>query len=98
MWRPGIIGIMEYLEFSHNCILVHIQNPVIFTKISKPCVTLEIQNPSIWTILEYLEPQRLKPDTYPEPSQRFKVECFVTVVKNCNYFSKALCLRSLTRL
>ena len=31
--KPGIIGILEYSEPFHNCILTHIQNPVVFTKI-----------------------------------------------------------------
>ena len=38
----------------------------------------------------------LKPDTYSEPSQRFKTEFFAKIVKNYNYFFKALHLRSLT--
>ena len=45
-------------------------------KIGKPCATLEFQNPGILTILEYSEPS-----TYSEPSQRFKVEYFVRIVK-----------------
>ena len=31
----------------------------------------------------------LKPDTYSEPSQRFKVEFFCKILKKFNYFSKA---------
>ena len=31
--KPDIAGILEYSEPFHNCILTHIQNPVIFTKI-----------------------------------------------------------------
>ena len=31
--KPGILGILEYSEFFHNCIPTHIQNSVIFTKI-----------------------------------------------------------------
>ena len=38
----GIFGILEYSESSHNCIPMHTQNPVLFTKIGKPCVTLKI--------------------------------------------------------
>ena len=68
---------LTYSKLFHNCILSHIQNPVIFTKIHK---------------LTYL-----KPDTYLEPSQRFKMEFFGKIVKNYNYFSKMLHLRSLTR-
>ena len=64
-------------------------------KIGKPCVTLEIQNPTdnpeIFRTLTYL-----KLDTYSEPSQRFKMECFAKIVKSHNYFSKVLYLRSLT--
>ena len=37
----------------------------------------------------------LKPDTYSEPSQRFKIEFFAKIVKNYNFFSKAHHLRSL---
>ena len=33
MQKPGILRILEYSEPFHNCILMHIQNPVIFTKI-----------------------------------------------------------------
>ena len=33
MHKPGIIGILEYSEFSHNCFLTHIQNLAMFTKI-----------------------------------------------------------------
>ena len=38
----------------------------------------------------------LKPDKYLEPSQKFRMEFFANVVKNYNYFSIALHLRSLT--
>ena len=38
----------------------------------------------------------LKPDTYSKPSQRFKIEFFVKIVKSYNHFSKALSHRSLT--
>ena len=68
---------LTYSKLFHNCILSHIQNPVIFTKIHKLTC--------------------LKPDTYLEPSQRFKMEFFAKIVKNYNYFSKMLHLRSLTR-
>ena len=93
--KPGIFGILEYSEHSHTWISMCIQTPVIFTKIGKLIVTLEIQNPTnnpgIFTTLTYL-----KLDTYSESSQRPKVECFAKIVKNYNYFSKVLCLRSLT--
>ena len=36
-------------------------------------------------------------DGYSKPSQRFTIEFYVKIVKNCNYFSKALHLRSLGR-
>ena len=61
--------------------------------IDKPCVTFETQNPGILTILEYL-----KSDTYSEPSQRFKMECFAKIVKCYTYFKKALsmyCMRNI---
>ena len=38
----------------------------------------------------------LKPDTNSEPSQRFNMEFFAKIVKNHNYFSKALHLRCLS--
>ena len=37
----------------------------------------------------------LKPETYSELSKKFKMEFFAKIVKNDNYFSKALHLRSL---
>ena len=40
--KPGIFRILEYWEPSHNCILTHTQNPVIFGKIGKLWVTLEM--------------------------------------------------------
>ena len=85
---------MVYLEPFHNCIPIHTQNPVIFTKIGKLCVTLEIQNPDssgIFRTLTYL-----KLDTYSEPSQRFKIECFAKIILSYNYFSKVLYLKPLT--
>ena len=33
MQKSSILGILEYSELFHNCIIAHIQNPVIFTKI-----------------------------------------------------------------
>ena len=36
------------------------------------------------------------PDTYLAPCQTFKIELFCKNVKNYNYFSKVLHLRSLT--
>ena len=59
---------------------MHIQKPVILTKIYK--------YPELLTYL--------KRDTYLEPSERFKMELFAKIFKNYNYFSKALYLRSLT--
>ena len=32
----------------------------------------------------------LKPDTYSEPSQRFKTELFAKIVKNYNHFSESV--------
>ena len=53
-----------------------------------------------WHILENLRIFRtltyLKLDTYSEPSQMFKVAFFAKIIKNYNYFSKGLYLRSLT--
>ena len=47
------------------------------TEIGKRCVTLEIGNPGILRTLTYL-----KPNTYSEPSQRFKMECFPKIIKS----------------
>ena len=55
------------------------------------CLYWHIDNPGIIRILTYL-----KPDRYSEPSQRFKMERFVKIIKSYNYFSKALYHRSLT--
>ena len=49
-----------------------------------------IGNPGIFRTLTHLKPNR-----YPEPSERFRMECFVKVVKNYSYFSKELYLRTL---
>ena len=95
MQKSSIFGILEYPDPFLNCVLVHFQNPVKFTKIGKPCVTLEIQNPDILTFLEYW--QLLKSYIYAEPSQSRKMECFAKIFKIYNYFSKAIYLTSLTR-
>ena len=78
----NILGILEYSEPFHNCTLTHIQNPLILTKIYEYS----------WTLTH------LKPGTYSEDSQRFKIELFAKIVKRYNYFSKMLRLRSLTGL
>ena len=54
MQKLGIFVILEYYEPYHNCIPMHIKNPITFSKIGKPYVTLEVQNPGILAILEYL--------------------------------------------
>ena len=51
--------------------------------ISEPCHIYESLR--IFRAMTYL-----KPGTYSEPSQRFKMEFFEKIVKNYNYFSKAL--------
>ena len=51
-----------------------------------------IDNHGILRTLTYL-----KPHTYPENSQRFKMKCFTKIVKSCVYFSRAICLKSLKR-
>ena len=56
---------------------------------SDPCHTYD--NLRIFRTLTYF-----KPGTYAEPSQRFKMKFFAKIVKNYNYVSKALHLRSLT--
>ena len=40
-----------------------------------------IDNPGIFKTMVYL-----KPDTYSESSQRFKMDCFAKIVKGYNYF------------
>ena len=70
-----------------------------------------IENPSkiaSWRIFKTLSHLRnlrifrtltyLKPDTYSEPSQWFKMGFFAKIVKNCNHFSKALHLSSLNEI
>ena len=49
---------LAFAEIWHNrnCTLMHIQTPVILTKIGEPCLTLEIQNSGILIILEYSKP------------------------------------------
>ena len=51
-----------------------------------------IDNHGILRTLTYL-----KPHTYAENSQRFKMKCFTKIVKSCVYFSRAICLKSLKR-
>ena len=76
----------------------HTSNPGVFSTLpllhsdtySEPCHIYE--NLQIFRTLTYL-----KPGTYSEPSQRFKMELLAKVVKNQNYFSIALHLRSMTR-
>ena len=81
MQEPGILGILEYSELFHNGIATQDQK-------------------ESWHIYKNLgiliTLACLKPSTYLEPSQRFKMEFFAKIFKNYNYFSKALHLRSLT--
>ena len=56
---------------------------------SEPCHICE--NLQIFKTLTYL-----KPGTYSDLSQGIKIKFFVEIVKNYNYFSKALHLRSFT--
>ena len=83
MQQPDILGILLCSEPFHNCVPMHAHDPSIFTKIGKPFATLKIQSNGLF-----------KPNTYWEPSKRFK--CFIKRVKSYDYFSKALFLRSLT--
>ena len=57
---------------------MRIQNLFLFTKIRKPRY---FDNPGIFRTLTYL-----KPYTYSEPSERFKMECFEKIVKSYNHF------------
>ena len=85
MQKFGTFEILGCLEPYHNCIPMHILNPAIFMRIEKPCVTLEIQNSCVLAIVEYSElVSYLKPDTYSEPCQRFKMVCFAKTGKSYN--------------
>ena len=83
---------------------LHMQKPEIFgiMEYSEPFhnyIQTYIQNPVIHKNLPTFRTLTyLKPDTYAEPSQRFKMEFFSKIVKNYNYFSKVLHLRSLIEL
>ena len=102
MEKSGLFIILEYLLHFDNCIMVHVQNTVIFTKIGKPCITLEIlENPGILIILEYSEPDIFKTWNMFRNLSMIKEsvlerECFAKTVKGYNYFSKVVYLRSLT--
>ena len=99
MRKTGLFEILEYSKPFHICIQTHVQKSVMFTKIGKSCVTLEIQNPSnIDNHGIFITLTHLKCDTYSEPSQRFKLDCFEKIVKSCNHFSTELYLRTLTRV
>ena len=87
MQKSGIFEILEYSEPFHNCLLAHIQNPIIFTEISKTWVTLEIQNINNAGIFKTLT--CFKRYTYAETSQIFNMECFARIVKS--YYSFAKC-------
>ena len=78
----------------------------LFLVLSQHLHTMQL---GILRILEYSEPCHinqnlrtfrtltyLKPVTYSESIQRFKMELFAKIVKSYNYFSKVLHLRSLT--
>ena len=75
-------GIFGILEYSEPF------HHCIPTHIQNPVIFIKIDKPCV--ILEIQNPGFLK------SSQRFKIECFGKIVKSYNYFSKALCLRSLT--
>ena len=45
MQKPDILKVLEYSELIHNCIPMHIQNPVIFTNLQK---FTNIQKPDIF--------------------------------------------------
>ena len=79
--KPDILGILKHSESFHNC------NPVTYSEL---CYI----NENLWIFSTLTN---LKPDTYFEPSQSFKIEFFSKIVKNYNYFSKVLHFRSLTR-
>ena len=81
MQEPDIFWVLEYSEPFHNCIPLNHKNSELW----------HIDFPAIFRTLTYF-----KPNTYSELSQRVKMECFKTIVKSYNYFSKVLYLRSLT--
>ena len=54
------------------------------------CIPTHIQNPVISkAIYKYSELTYLKPDTYLEPSQRFKMEILAKIVKKLQLFSQS---------
>ena len=81
MQKPGILGILAYSELFHSGIATQDQKESWHI----------YKNLGILINLTYL-----KPGTYLEPSQRFKMEFFAKIFKTYNYFSKVLHLRSLT--
>ena len=89
-----IFRTLLYLQKQLNpCVTLKIQDPGIFTKIVKPLCYLEnsepwhIVNPRIFRTLTYLNP-----DTYLEPSQRFKMECLGKQLKTIIIFPKPFIL------
>ena len=67
-----------------------------YSKSFHNCITRHIQNPVIFTKIYEYSNSGIKTDTYAEPSQRFRMTFSAKIVKNYNYFSKVLHLRSLT--
>ena len=82
--KPGILWTLECLETFHNCILTHIQSPVIFTKIYEYL--------KLWHIQNSTHIQKPLKDLRWSFSQKRKNG------KKHNFFFKALHLRSLARL
>ena len=92
-------AIFRHIQNLVQCL--HTQNPgtLGILEYSKPfhnCIPTHIQNPAI--LRKFMNIQiYLKPDTYSELSQGFKIKFFAKIVENHNYFSKVLHLKSLTR-
>ena len=66
-----------------------------YSELFHNCIPTHIQNPVIFTKI-FITLTYLKPVTYSESSQRFWMEFSPKIIKDYNYFPKALHLRSLT--
>ena len=75
---------VPHSKLSYNCIVTHIKNPHIYENSLNLCNPENLESEHIWN-----------PETYSEPSQKFKMECFAKIV-SYNYFSKTIYLRFLT--
>ena len=67
--NPGQLTILEYSEPWH----IHENRPTLYNPGNSELWYIDI--PGMFRVLKYL-----KPDIYSEPSQRFKMKCFVKIV------------------